>query len=701
MFSSSGAHPPDAESATARPRNRRPRAAVATDAATTTAGSSVRTGSHAYPYGDAAGRRSGSRLLDGASGDDDSVRGFGASLLSPGPAASWVPNWSSIQEFASTLLAGGGNGGGGGGGGGGSSGGARSQRSSSRRSARSRKLPEEWGPVPPGGSSSSTPSLLSPSLRPPRLQDVAAGRVAAREAELKARKTASVLESHPGVNGGLDVRGKFKRRTSDDNLRGSASASASAAASASASTYGSGAGQEVEDCLVYVHRVQASDTYFGIILKFRCREDAFRRANGLWSRDNIQVRKWVALPVDACEVKGRPCDDPSLVPQGAKSPQSVVRSSPQYPGQTGGSGLDSSDYFGLASFDPARASGRAGTGTPNTTATATATAEAAGEPPWTHVRWVCLDSCPEPVEIVRMSRTALGFFPPRRKKSLRGSVSTLSTPRASLEVSLSNSSVPERSTGASPNRVSRRASLLGNRAAFGTSPMSSSSSPLRTAGPSVSAAGGAGNDPRPEWMRRSGGVGTMGKSVRAPGPAQDSLTKWTTKHIPSLNVETLPSMSVMGSETAHFGFGGGDEAPNIVESSFEDGRAVASMDRQDSGLDKAATAIETWLRGAFTKPMGASHAAGTPPASSFAGKLGRRLEETLGDLIELEDGRGEDGAALSDNGEGTGSASARPTAATGWRTDSEGSIRGRSTVAAGTGTGRPVARSTTKGKKAD
>ncbi|RCI10984.1 hypothetical protein L249_5431 [Ophiocordyceps polyrhachis-furcata BCC 54312] len=67
---------------------------------------------------------------------------------------------------------------------------------------------------------------------------------------------------------------------------------------------------QAEDCLVYIHHVQSEDTYAGLILRYRCREDVFRRANGLWSGDNVQTRKWVALPVDACDVRGRPCNTP-------------------------------------------------------------------------------------------------------------------------------------------------------------------------------------------------------------------------------------------------------------------------------------------------------------------------------------------------------------------------------------------------------
>ncbi|CAK7268832.1 hypothetical protein SEPCBS57363_003294 [Sporothrix epigloea] len=625
MFSSSGVNTPDAESASSRPRNRRPNLAAG-GTPTTLAAPSTFSGGILTPD---LNNRSESRRRTSAREGGSGFGGLASSITS-----SWVPNWANIQDFATTLISGGGiaaNSDGKGSG-------TRSRSAGGRSTQKSRNLPSVWGPAPP-----------DERLTRPQIENVAVGQIAAREAELKARKTASVLESHLGVNGGLDVRGNFKRRNSDENLRNTASGSTALA-------------QEVEDCLAYIHRVQPTDTYFGIVLKYRCHEDAFRKANGLWSRDNIQVRKWVALPVDACEIKGRPCDDPSLYPQGvdlmAFTPTPIPRSVPPKAG-----GTSNGDYFGTSDSNSI-VSGEA-------TASIKSAADSVAEPPWTHVRWVRLDSSPNPVEIVRMSRTTFGYFPPRRKKSIRGSVSSVSTPRASLDISLSNASLPDRSNIDSPSRSSRRPSLLGNRAALGTSPVSTS--PSRHAGRGKFNASTV--DSRPEWMRRPGGVGSMSKSVRAPGPARDSLNKWTTKHLPGLNIETLPSMSVLGSETAHFGFG--DLAPGIVESALVDGCGRTGIEYKDSGLDKAAVSIETWLRGAFSKgSLGTPGSTAGTPSSSFAGRIGRQLEETLGDLIELEDGPREDGARPGTN------------ISTGWRTNSESSLRGRATAAA-------------KGKKTD
>lgn len=452
------------------------------------------------------------------------------------------------------------------------------------------KQPSVWGPEPP------------PDSRP-GINDVAAGTLAEREAAYKARKTASVLESHEGVNGGLDVAGKFKRRNSDGEPGHTTT------------------NPEVEDQLVYIHHVQSRlDTYAGIILKYRCQEDAFRKANGLWSRDNIHLRKWLALPVDACEVKGRPCDPPSYhskeVDHLATTPVATLKPSPQGLDPKTTTQLSHDDFFssqnGRIAEEP--------------------TAEPAvdDEKPWTHVRWVKIDHCKEPVEIARVSRKALGYFPPRRKKSVR-TVSTLSTPRGSFDVpsiSLSSDVID------SPESISgrRHSSLLTNRPQITSAYASSAPTPSR------SRVGSGNDDLRPAWMRRPGGVGTLSKTVRAPGPEKDYLNTWTKKHIPSLNIESLPSMAIMGSESARFGFTS-DEAAAIVESPFEEGRDVSSASKQGLGLDKAAAAVETWLRGAWAKR----------PNTPILGPHGPRD----GDLIELEDTNSEDGriTGLLDQGE--------------------------------------------------
>ncbi|KAJ4243587.1 hypothetical protein NW762_014779 [Fusarium torreyae] len=467
-------------------------------------------------------------------------------------------SWASIQGFTSSLMSG-------------DNGAARRSQSHNRAGTRpgtwgrdfsnfGLKQTAAWGPAPP---------------KEPDLNDVGTGSRAERDAALKAAKRAMVLESHDGVNGGLDVSGKHKRRNSDESAPEQP--------------------QQPQEYLVYIHKVEPSDTYAGLILRYQCREDAFRKANGLWTRDSVQVRKWLTIPVDACDIRGRPCDPPSWHNSHGVD---LLAPTPAATEDSTSSQAVHDDFFS-----------RPTNGTPSATQS---TEEE--EKPWTHVRWVKIDSFSQPVEIARVARNAMGYFPPRRKKSIR-TISTLSTPRQSLDL-YSN---PPGSTGNS----SRRQSSLGHRPQLSGTVMSS---PGRGA---IS----EGGESLPAWMRRPGGVGSMGMSTRAPGPDKDYITTWTKKHLPGLTLEGIPSMSIMGSETAHFGFKTG-ESPSIVENPSGEGQDAGAT-QQGNGLDKAAAAVETWLRGALSRK----------PSSQLDRIRGysESRPERNGDLIELTDTGSDDG----------------------------------------------------------
>ncbi|KAK6219571.1 LysM domain-containing protein [Colletotrichum tabaci] len=493
--------------------------------------------------------------------------------------ATWSQGWASIQGLASSILSGGSV----------HEAGYESDHREGRRtgfnplkrdySTPPRKTPKDWGPAPPSSSRAGH-------------QDIAAGSLAERNAALKAARTASILESHEGVNGGLDVAGKYKRRNSDEVIRDTSQE------------------EEVQDQLVYIHHVQPTDTYAGIVLKYRCREDAFRKANGLWSRDIQQV-----------------------------------------------------DFFSLP--------------TTNDSTSELSKSEEQEEQPWTHVRWVTLDSVAKPVEIARVSKKTTGYFPPRRKKSLR-STSTMSTPRHSLDTAAIVAGFTE-----SPEQVgrssSRRQSNLSSRPNLPSTP--GRSTPASSRSRMNSDAG----DTRPAWMRRPGGVGSLGRSVRAPGPERDYLNSWAKKHLPGIAIdESLPSISVMGSETANFGFRPGSSG-GIVESPFDEGQDLLATSRQSSGLDRAAATVETWLRGAFAK------APGTPTLGTRS-----RHPDDL-DLIELTDTNSDDGRLSLPVGGGltsSGFLEAAPMSDVGstGRSDGDGSVRGRTL-------GHTAA--TAKGKKSD
>ncbi|PHH71522.1 hypothetical protein CDD83_5148 [Cordyceps sp. RAO-2017] len=420
-----------------------------------------------------------------------------------------------------------------------------------------------WGPVPP-----------SPNLG---RADAAAWSSAEREMALIAARTASVLESHDGVNGGLDVTGTHKRRNSDEDTTGS---------------------PFPEDCLVYIHHVQPHDTFAGLIVRYQCRADVFGRANGLWSRDSIQTRKWLAIPVDACEIRGRPCEAPP--PMGRREDTHAVSSSAVEDKSTS-----------MPSF-PHNVSGK-----PRQNESSPKKQEFEGVEPWIHVRWIKFDPFSDPVQIGRVPRQTLGYFPPRRKKSINAA-SSASTPRGSLDLTAKSRTTAAQSF--SPEGSNYQQTIVPSQSSFSQTP-------------------GEASDQRPAWMRRSGGVGSIRGTTRSPGPAADYLNSWTRRHIPGLNLEELPSISMMGSETARFGFA--PESSNIIENHVDYGRDTLSVSRQSSGLDKAAAAVETWLRGALARRPS------TPVLGSRTRSLGgSSSEHNSSDLIELADTRSDNGRVI-------------------------------------------------------
>lgn len=471
---------------------------------------------------------------------------------------SWNQSWSSVQAFASTLIPVNGNQ-------------SHTTRPNRRRSEYTSQ-PSAWGPAP--------------SPRTPMMRAIAMGSPAQREAAVRAAKTARVLESHEGVNGGLKFASYHKRRNSEEIKTGES---------------------PPEDHLVYIHKVQPSDTYAGIILRYRCREDVFRRFNGLWSRDSVQMRKWLIIPVDACELRGRPCQSPSShdEPQSdllAPTPPALEASSSDE--QIGESSLCGPQTYTLAQprVDHDR--------------------HKECDTPWIHVRWVQIDSFKDPVQIARVSRQTSGYFPPRRKKS-SGTISSMSTPRQSSDLS----SLPP---GPNERSSSRHTSSLGTSQA--AQAILYSQSGRQTEEETT--------DSRPGWMRRPGGVGSMNKTVTTPGPEKDYLNSWAKKHLPGLNIESLPSMAIMGSETAHFGFG--ERHASIVESPLQQGRETLATSRHGNGLDRAAAAVEHWLRGALARR----------PSILQVGRVksfGSSSAQDTTDLIELAEAPTEDGRSSQDD----------------------------------------------------
>ena len=604
---------------TVRPRNRR---LVSTEQElVVTSGTSTPSGSRAvspipskHPSRTAtrAGNKSNGRPVGGLVapgvniGGRSSPQGFGG-LWEGG----WTSSWSALQGLASSVLGvdtegenetlGRGD----------------AVKKAKRIHAGPRKIPDSWGP----------------EGLPKKGEDlIGSGSVADRDAAVRQRRMRGVLEGREeDLNVRKDTNGNYKRRTSlEEAVRDGH--------------------QDDEDALVYIHHVQPQDTLAGVILRYNCQPEVFRKANRFWPNDSIQIRKVVILPVDACSIKGRPCDPPLpdsrgvdlLAPTPADEDPPAVNTGSTWPGSSPSQNGKSAEHPKVE------------------------------EHPWTHVRWVLIDSSPssKPVEIARMSRKTLGYFPPRRRKS-QTTISTVSTPRGSSEFPRMSQSLSQSSndpSGSASSTPSRRTSNLGSRpsqsitGSYFPPPSSSTRSRRESVGEAADRLG---------WMRGPGGVGTLGKNVRKPGPSQDALNAWAKKHIPGLAIDSLPSVSLVGGESAHFGFG--EDLGSISEGpmrALRSGTATPNGLGQGLGLENAAAAIEGWVRRLAIKGPG------TP-------KLGGRVESS--DLIELLDGTGSDDGRGFELSPGTSRAPSTGLNGTG-REDLDGLIRGR--MAAGTKGGK-------------
>ncbi|KAL2061675.1 hypothetical protein VTL71DRAFT_7052 [Oculimacula yallundae] len=524
----------------------------------------------------------------------------------------WMSSWTALQGIANSVL---------GAVEGESDSDARPTSSGKRKPTLGKaKAPNKWGP--------------SSSTLKKKDGGIGMGSTEEMKAALIQRKRAGVLEGRD-EDRLLDTSGNYKRRTSTEEQR-------------------PGSSQEDDQALVYIHHVQKQDTLQGVILRYNCKPDVFRKANRFWPNDSIQIRKTVVLPVDACTVKGRPCNPPSS----------------EYPYQ----GVDLlAPTPGIE--EPPFSNG--GTSWPGTTTQNGKSAELPeeNENPWVHVRWVLIDSSPnsKPVEIGRMPRKTLGYFPPRRRKSLV-TASIASTPRESSEFPRLSQSISNDQTASTASTPSRQSSNLGPRSSLPIGTIGSYFPPHRPTTRARRESVGEAAD-RLGWMRGPGGVGTFGKNVRRPGPGNDGLNSWARKHIPGLTIESLPSRSISGGDTAHFGFaedlasisesGGSGNGSSFYNNPDGSGSATPSAG-QGLGLENAAAAIEGWVRRMATITPG------TP-------KGGGRIEPQP-DLIELLDGTGSDdgrGFELSPGRLRT----ATPVGGTG-REDLDGVIRGRASAGA-------------------
>ncbi|KAF1946838.1 hypothetical protein EJ02DRAFT_197881 [Clathrospora elynae] len=409
-----------------------------------------------------------------------------------------------------------------------------------------------------------------------------------REAMVRAMKRKDLLCANEHLV--TDAVGRIKRRSSDERLSASAPPGEN----------------EDRDALVYIHRVRPQDTLAGLSIKYNCQQAVLRKSNRMWPNDSVQTKETVVLPVDACRVKGRPVQGPDALPN-----EDLL---------LGEFGDDSSnktptaDTHGLPN----------GWSTPkhkDSETNSAVSSNADAEPPWKHDSWVLLPNDKQPTQICRMPRRALGFFPPARRKSIAYSDS--STPRASVDM-------PRSPASTNPITISPSQSAR-PRASSNLSSVSTHSRQRSTSGKA--------------WgLHGPGGVGTMGRNVRSPGPAQDGLNKNFAQYLPSMApppgqeyfTPWAPSLLDAGAGTpGQYGASG----------------AVTPLNGTGMDFQELGGAIEGWVRKVGTQAQKLLTEPGTPgqgkrSAVPVLGAVGG----DLGDLIELRDDAFEIGDDERDRG---------------------------------------------------
>ncbi|KAF2485220.1 hypothetical protein BDY17DRAFT_315699 [Neohortaea acidophila] len=324
--------------------------------------------------------------------------------------------------------------------------------------------------------------------------------------------------------------------------------------------------------LVYLHHVQKDDTMAGISIKYNCSANVLRKANRLWTNDTPQARQTLVIPVGQCGVKGRPIESGSVDILGFTEAESIPR--PQQ-------GKD------------ALPNGHTAVHTRSNSQTSSATGATDNAPPWDHDSWVQLPNFPQPTEIARLSRRTLGYFPPARRKSIdRNTPSTsLDLQRVSTSDARHDSQSPQR-----PRRGRRHSNV--NNGYF------------------------------PSYLAGPGGVGTMNKNVRCPGPAQDGLNKMFAKHLPDV-APPRNQTDLYQPEVPLYT----DETPISSGVATPTGRNA----NMQLNLENVGGAIESWARRMVTKAMTPTEAqAKHKAARASVGNAGKGAGG-IGDLIEMTD----------------------------------------------------------------
>lgn len=464
---------------------------------------------------------------------------------------------------------------------------------------------ESWGPKQ---TATATPASY-----------IASGSSEEREALVRAQKRKAMLSGAAASY--TDASGKYKRRTSEDGVSCSAPPGA----------------QEDRDALIYLHHVKPNDTLAGITIKYSCQANILRRANRMWPNDTIQVRKVLALPVDACGIKGRPISeneaDLIMDPTRDESDMPTPRPNGVHSHHRTESSTSNLSEHALSS---------------------TATSTTDSDPPWTHDSWVMFPGSTMPTEIARLPRRALGYFPPARRKSQ--SFSDIDTPSTSLDIS--------------------RASYFD---AFNSSG-GPSQSPMKQDAPQrprrTRRLSNATNGYFPSYLAGPGGVGTMAKNVRSPGPAQDGLNRLFAAKLPNVAPPANQQNLYMPDVPLY------QDNPSGTSSPYPHGTGSGFLTPNGQGLnlEQMGAAVEGWIKKLATKAqkgLDISHheggsgggAVGASGASRAPAGLGG--PSGIGDLIEMadtfdlgsdEEDRGRREVVLPSSAEGSGARFALGTA---------------------------------------
>jgi hypothetical protein len=369
-----------------------------------------------------------------------------------------------------------------------------------------------------------------------------------------------------------DLKGRYKRRDSSDRPD-----------------------QETEpepddDAFVYVHHVQPTDSVTGVTIRYGCQPAIFKKANGFWPSDSIQSRKVVLLPVESCSVKGRRVSSPPS--------QDLL--------QDYDPSRDSLEDMNGSSIYPVPVS------TIDRLPNETNLNNEEDDQQWKHEAWVEIEGFPTAIEIGRIPRRALGFFPRTRRKSNSTAYTDDGGPPTSLYSSLSQfpsnpsmfprslrpSDDPSSSLSPSPDR-SRVTK-------FGVDPSALTQQNRRQ------------HDCSNIFLSGPGGVGSLGQDAKAPGPAPDSLNTFFAQHLPDLT----PPPPIERRKT-----------------SFESTSSTIVSNASSNGYENVGGAIEIWMRKMATR----AKAGLNELQQSGHGQQGHSPGHAIGisgfgDLIELNDG---------------------------------------------------------------